>query len=208
MTHAELCAVAVKWLKRPNSANGHGCQVAVSECAPDWAGERPDAIGFRAGFLAGSVLVECKVSRSDFHADKAKPHRQPGSGMGTWRYYMAPKGLLSVSDMPERWGLLEVNSRGHVSVMQGAAAVAKNYGQFREAVEAFRHVSDIGQELSLLVRLLARLGDAEAMNRTIRDAMNGQARLTQQLERLQRRNSELTDRIRELSLRLQHSVPA
>lgn len=203
MTHAELCALAVKWLRRPNSANGHGCQVAVSECAPDWSGERPDAIGFRAGFLAGTVLVECKASRSDFHADKSKPHRQPGLGMGTWRYYMAPAGLLSVSDMPERWGLLSVNSRGHVKVMHGAAAAAKHYGQFRDTVEAFRHEADIEQEWSLLVRLLARLGDTEGMNRTVRDAMTGQARITKELERQRQRNRELRDRVSELSLRLE-----
>lgn len=35
MDHKFLTALAVKWLKRPNSQGGHGCIVAASELLPD-----------------------------------------------------------------------------------------------------------------------------------------------------------------------------
>lgn len=35
-----------KWLKRPHSAVGPGCLIAVSKVVTDWTSEIPDAIGF------------------------------------------------------------------------------------------------------------------------------------------------------------------
>jgi hypothetical protein len=62
-----------------------------------------------------SYLIECKVSRSDFFADRAKPFRcEPALGMGLYRYFMAPSGVLTVDDLEEKcdgWGLLEVRGR-------------------------------------------------------------------------------------------------
>lgn len=89
MTHSEPCKLAVGWLKRPHSRGGHGCTVAIDECLTGWTGEIPDAIGFRfSGRVgdpgSGTVLVECKVTRSDFLADRSKPHRESG-GVGNWR---------------------------------------------------------------------------------------------------------------------------
>jgi hypothetical protein len=184
MTHADLCALAVRWLRRPNSAKGHGCIFAVSEARPEVDGECPDAIGFRVGHNDGSVLVECKVSRADFLADRAKPHRQNGKGMGTWRYYMAPDGIITPDDLPPRWGLLLVNARGHVKPVAGPAAAAGDYRAFQEALAAYRHADvDVERERALLVRLLARLGDVEAMNLRIREAVAAQQRMAVKLEK-------------------------
>ncbi|MES3674624.1 hypothetical protein QC589_01575 [Halomonas elongata] len=47
MSHAGLCAIAVKWLKRDLSKKGPGCDVAVSEVKTGHNGETPDAIGWR-----------------------------------------------------------------------------------------------------------------------------------------------------------------
>jgi len=194
-THADLCALAVRWLKRPQSAGGHGCLVAISEARPEGNGECPDAIGFRAGWNDGSVLVECKVSRSDFLADKSKPHRQPGCGMGTWRYYMAPAGLLKVSDLPERWGLLEVNARGHVVALSGPAMHRQNYCDHAQALEDFRHESsDVARERALLVRLLARVGDVEAANLRIREALGAQQRMAVEIDKLRQKLRDSSQR--------------
>ncbi|HEY9096428.1 MAG TPA: adenylosuccinate synthase [Hydrogenophaga sp.] len=205
MTHADLCALAVKWLKRPQSGNGHGCSIAVSECQSGCSGEIPDAIGFRANWAGGSVVVEVKVSRSDFLADKAKPHRQPGRGMGTWRYYMAPEGLIKPEELPERWGLLEVNKRGHVKPRAGAVLEARHYTRFSDALEAFRHVPDHNAERDLLVLLLARVGDPNQVADNIKAANNLAAHAKRLFERereehkkTQTRNWELYARINEL----------
>ena len=72
--------------------------------------ETPDAIGWRNGW---SMLIECKVSRSDFQRDAQKYFRQADGlhGMGSFRWYMTPPGLLRMSEVPEGWGLLEVHTR-------------------------------------------------------------------------------------------------
>lgn len=208
-THRDLCDLAVRWLKRPNSAGGHGCLFAVSEARPEGLGECPDAIGFRAGWADGSVLVECKVSRSDFLADKAKPHRQAG-GMGTWRYYMAPEGIIAKDDLPPQWGLLLVNGRGHIKPVAGPAAFAKgHYVHFVEALEVYRHKkTDVQRERALLVRLLARLGDVEAMNVRIRDAEGARQRLANGLMKEREKSRELSHKLWLLRLQLESSKGA
>jgi hypothetical protein len=86
------------------------CGVVLTELVTSIA-ETPDAIGW---FVGGrfSILVEVKVSMSDFRADRRKRFRQrPGLGVGQWRYYLAPDGLIPVDDLPEWWGLLESDGR-------------------------------------------------------------------------------------------------
>jgi hypothetical protein len=96
--HAELCRRAERWLR------SIGCGVTAIELV-SFAGEQPDVIGWRQG---RSVVCEAKVSRADFAADLAKPWRlDPAQGMGDWRFYVAPSGLLQASEIPAGWGLLE-----------------------------------------------------------------------------------------------------
>lgn len=199
MSHADLCAVAVKWLKRANSAGGPGCHVAVSECRSGWSGEVPDAIGFRAsGFEDGSVVIECKTSRSDFLADQKKPHRSSG-GLGNWRYFMAPEGLIMPDELPPGWGLLAVNSRGHVKAVAGPAVHFRGrYDVLREQIEQFRHVADRDREQFILVKLLWRVGDAEEMNRKIKSVYAERSRLTDLVSRQVKDLRDLRDEIRRL----------
>ncbi|SES12087.1 hypothetical protein SAMN04487958_107178 [Vreelandella subterranea] len=189
-THAELCAVAVKWLKRPNSNNGHGCHVAVSEVRSGWTGEIPDAIGFRQSGHPpsdGSVVVEVKVSRGDFLSDKKKPHRIEG-GLGNWRYFMCPEGMIQPDELPEGWGLLWVNARGHVKPKAGfarALADTRNYVNHQEALAANRQESDWDGEKFILVKLFSRIGDPEAMNLKLRESLGEQSRLAQRCNSMQ-----------------------
>jgi len=85
------------------------------------SGEMPDAIGWKR--TCHSVLVECKASRPDFLADRDKPFRlKPETGVGCERYYLAPRGLIRVEELPSGWGLLEVCRRE----IQKARPSAKN----------------------------------------------------------------------------------
>src|SRR5215468_7874829 len=103
MTHALLVRKAVEWLRQ------YRCGVVLSEQACI-SGEMPDAIGWKRA--CHSVLLECKVSRSDFLADRAKPFRQqPELGVGSERFYLAPRSVICVADVPAGWGLLEYHNR-------------------------------------------------------------------------------------------------
>ena len=96
--------MAEQWLRRK-----YRCGIVLSEqsCA---SGETPDVIGWKNS--CRSVLIECKISRADFLADREKPWRkQPEAGMGCERFYLAPQGLIGPQELPKGWGLLECKAR-------------------------------------------------------------------------------------------------
>jgi len=127
--------MAVKWLRR------YRCGVVLSEQACV-SGEMPDAIGWKKA--CHSVLVESKVSRADFLADRSKLFRlKPEIGVGCERYYVAPRGLIRVEELPAGWGLLEVCGRE----MERVKASAKN---LRSAI-GFQY------EMNLLLASLRRV---------------------------------------------------
>lgn len=99
--HEALCAKGVSWLKK------NGFAVSAMNVWAFGSRERVDCIGFRQQC---SALLEVKVSRADFLADKKKPERRAG-GVGTYRFYLAPSGLIDVSELPPRWGLLEYSGK-------------------------------------------------------------------------------------------------
>lgn len=135
MTHAHLVDKAVRWLRT------YRCGVVLSEqaCA---SGEMPDAIGWKQA--SHSVLVECKISRADFLADRDKPFRQkPERGVGSERFYLTPPDLIKLEELPAGWGLLE-QRRGRIEMLQMSS---KN---LRTAV-GFRY------EMNLLLSSLRRV---------------------------------------------------
>jgi hypothetical protein len=171
VTHKELSDLAVKWLRRPNSNKGHGCIVSASELRSGWDGEIPDAIGFRLDYnLVTSVVVEAKASRSDFLADRNKPHRMSG-GIGNYRYFICPEGVIHKSDLPAKWGLIWVNARGHIKLIEGPASYfGGNYLVAGQQLHEWRWDADTVREAWLLVRLLSRVGDVEQMNGWIKES--------------------------------------
>jgi len=123
-THAALVKRAAGWLR-----NKMNCRVVLAEQTTG-SGEIPDAIGWK--YWTQSYLIECKVSRSDFFADGCKPFRcDPALGMGMYRYFMAPAGVLTAVDVSNHlgWGLLEVVGR-KVRVLKKAEPQSKhNYAE-------------------------------------------------------------------------------
>lgn len=149
LTHAQLVMAGYKWaLKRG------GCGVAFREFRTYATnGEHPDVIGFSSG---GSLLIECKISRSDFLLDKRKRFRQnPAFGMGRIRYYCCPTGLIKKEELPEGWGLLEVNSDYKVKATRPLITLINDYGH--EYIDDFRHENNLKAEHELMYSALRRL---------------------------------------------------
>jgi hypothetical protein len=102
----------------------------------------PDAIGWKKA--CHSVLVECKASRPDFLVDRDKPCRlRPEAGVGCERYYLAPKGLIRIEELPAGWGLLEVCGREIEKV--------------RPSAKNLRSAIGFGYEMNLLLASLRRV---------------------------------------------------
>ena len=113
MTHTELCKKAASWLR-----NKLHCSVVLID--PNsfytWRGETPDVIGW---VNQKCILVEVKVSRSDFLADKNKQFRccpickhSQDKALGAWRFYVtAPGVVLDTCEIPDGWGCYELHGR-------------------------------------------------------------------------------------------------
>ena len=116
VTHDDLVDAGRRWLVRQSP-------VVITELVS--GSETPDVIGFgvtlkdgrqRVGY--GSVLLECKTSRADFRADQKKVYRRLSEqGLGEFRLYVTPQGLLKVEELPAGWGLLEVQPRGGLKMV-------------------------------------------------------------------------------------------
>jgi hypothetical protein len=113
VTHAELVKIAERWLLGTRK-----CAFAFTELACIATSEIPDAIGFRGD---GTILVECKTSRADFLSDKKKYfRRRPEEGVGVYRFFMAPEGIIKPEDLPKGWGLVTVNEKKKPRQIVGA----------------------------------------------------------------------------------------
>ena len=135
MTHQKLVQKAVAWLR------SYRCGVVLSEQACV-SGEMPDAIGWKR--TCHSVLVECKVSRADFLADREKLFRQnPTLGVGCERYYLAPAGVIRPEELPTGWGQLE---------LRGAKVE-----MLRRSARNHRSSTGFGYEMNLLLASLRRV---------------------------------------------------
>lgn len=181
LNHRTLCEIGAKFLRRPQSANGHGCHFTVIEAA--CYGENPDVFGVRHGrdgYGVGTFVLEAKTSRSDFLADRTKPHRiNPETGMGKYRYYICPTDLIKPEELPEKWGLIYVSSKGICKVIAGvlSAPKIKYYCQWSKKNKShFDHEKieenlktlafdkrNFQNEMNLLTMALARLQDPEQL---------------------------------------------
>ena len=102
--------MGVRWLSRL-------CSVVLYEFATA-VDENPDVIGWAFG--TDSILIECKLTRSDFLRDATKAvRRTPRAGMGQRRFYLCPPDVIQVKDLPPKWGLLWA-AKGHVAVKREA----------------------------------------------------------------------------------------
>ncbi len=131
ITHSELVAVAIKYAQRR-------CPIVISEVAT--TGEEPDVLGWTGS--GSSVLFECKATRSDFLADRRKPYRaNPEAGVGDFRYFFTPRGLVTRQELPAGWGLIEYDGKRFFTVANSEA-----------------HRGCAKHELRILISVLRRIG--------------------------------------------------
>lgn len=146
MNHSDLITIAHHWLL------SKGCGFVFTELkALVDNGEIPDAIGFKGP--STSLLVECKATRADFLSDRAKRFRRiPSRGMGSFRWYMAPQGIITQTDLPPGWGLITVSPDGKARQVFGPS------GNTFPPSSPFHHkVKSTRSELQMMYSALRRL---------------------------------------------------
>ena len=132
-THKFMVRKAVAWLR-----NRKNCGVVMAELATA-NNETPDALGFHG--LGSSILVECKVSRSDFLADRTKLFRTfEEMGMGDARYFAIPKGLVAPHELPEGWGLIEITDSRTFETKEATQKTSNKRAEVKMLMSALRRL--------------------------------------------------------------------
>lgn len=142
---------ALQWLKK------QGFSVRSSNIQSIGSRERVDVIGFRNQV---SCLIESKVSRSDFLADRKKPERNGiRVGVGLYRFYICPEGLLKPEDIPDNWGLLYSDGKKVVKEFKPSGNMWPSFGSGSERWKSMQHEVNIESENSILFSLCRRLSN-------------------------------------------------
>lgn len=106
--HYQLCVEGAKWLRNRKNAEHFETPWKYIAVELNVYGTENADIWATNGW--SSIVVEVKTSRGDFHADFKKKYRTEkwrDQVPGNYRYFLAPKGLVSPDELPEGNGLLE-----------------------------------------------------------------------------------------------------
>lgn len=123
ITHKKLVEIGKYWLK-----SAKGCNPVFTELGSMHLAEKPDIIGWTPD---DCIIVECKISLSDYMADLKKPHRNGDGSLGNYRYYVIPFYLREQIKTKERngWGLVIVNEneRAEQERLCGSVEFSRNF---------------------------------------------------------------------------------
>ncbi|ARR15340.1 hypothetical protein [Xanthomonas citri] len=147
LSHAQLVDLGARWVRR------EGFGVVATEVVAVGCREQADVIGLRA---TCSAVIEAKASRADFLADWAKPHRHTG-GLGLYRFFACPEGLIDLAELTKGWGLLYATSRSIRAVVRPPGNIWPRRDAASAAWEAFQHQSNDSAERSVLYSIARRL---------------------------------------------------
>ncbi len=135
MTHSQLIKKAISWL-----INVKKCQIVIADMT-SWSRETPDVIGWLNG---SSYLVECKTSKRDFLNDRKKFFRaNPEYGIGDYRYYLSPEGLIYANEIPEGWGFIVYGKTMYEIKESIQWKVSDKNGEIIILTSAFRRIKGI-----------------------------------------------------------------
>lgn len=103
--HYELCCKAATWIRQPRNREKWHNQYQLSVVELVCTGKELTDVYATNGEI--SCIIEAKTSHQDFEVDGAKYTRlRPDEGLGDFRYYLCPEGLIKENELPPYWGLL------------------------------------------------------------------------------------------------------
>jgi hypothetical protein len=153
--HDALTALGRRWLHK------QGFPIVATEIAAIGCRERADVIGFRSSC---SAVIEVKVTRGDFLADARKPEREsPGLGLGTYRFYLCPLGLIRPEEVPAKWGLLYADCQKVQKVVSPIGNVWPGGGSAIDGWAEYQHVVSAERERAVLFSIARRLSSGESI---------------------------------------------
>jgi hypothetical protein len=178
----------MRWQKR------QGFAVVATEIVVSATKEQADIIGFRSNC---SCILEAKASRSDFLADAKKPHRATG-GLGVYRFYIAPPGVIEIEDLPPRWGLLHAVGNEVIEVVRPTGNLWQPFGSTVGDWPRFQHEPDWAAERGVLFSIARRRSQSRSDERYVQQLQEA----ARERIRLKRHNDELAEMVRQLQAEL------
>ena len=146
--HEHLAKLAARWAKK------QGFPIVATNLGAARSREKVDVIAFRSSC---SLMIESKVSRSDFRADAKKPERTFG-GVGTYRFYITPIDMISVCEIPKGWGLLYADGNKIIEVVKPKGNLWPNYNSLDvQDWDSYKHEVDQEAEKAMLFSITRRL---------------------------------------------------
>jgi hypothetical protein len=151
--HEMLVKRGKSWMKQ------QGFTVVATEITAVGSRERSDVIGFRSSC---SVIIEAKISRADFFADFKKLERQqPDVGLGNYRFYLCPMGLIQPEELPAKWGLLYADGTKIQEIVKPKGNIWPSISSVvLDDWVSFQHKSDLDKERAVLFSIARRLTTA------------------------------------------------
>lgn len=144
--HEQLNRVGAQWAKR------QGFPIVATNVWAAGSRERVDVVAFRQG---ATMLIESKVSRSDYHADKKKPERTVG-GIGLYRFYITTVALIEATELPPGWGLLYAKGTKVIEVRRPLGNLWPSLGTSNTDWIQYQHQSDAEAERAVLFSIARR----------------------------------------------------
>lgn len=125
--HYKLCCLGAKWMQKQD----YGSYKYITVELVCIGAENPDVWGTN-GY--NSMLIEVKTSRADFLKDKKKFVRQEQNSKyatGNYRFYLAPQCIISESELPQNWGLIEYDpeTESLTTVKYASPIITENHGE-------------------------------------------------------------------------------
>jgi hypothetical protein len=146
--HEFQSKLATRWAKK------QGFPIIATNLGAVGSREIVDLIAFRS---TCSLMIESKVSRSDFKADAKKPERFLG-GVGTYRFYITPLDMILPEELPKGWGLLYVDGKKVIEVVKPLGNLWPKYSYDDcRGWDDFKHEVDQEAERAMLFSITRRL---------------------------------------------------
>lgn len=147
------------WSLDPTSERARPA-VICTEVSASHSAESPDVFGVGPDGI--TYLIECKVSRADFLADRLKPHRSAEVHLGSFRWFCAPSGIIQPHELQKGWGLLQiVNGKLQQRIVPEKATDVDRSAELSILVSVLRNVWRGGRVRGVGMRAYSRTKSAD-----------------------------------------------
>lgn len=143
LRHEELLKTAAKFIK--NKALTHFGKSTYVVCNYNDGMEPIDVFGFGGGC---TQIIKVITTRMELNLDLERAYRKcPKYGVGEFRSYLCPNGLLNKEDIPKNWGLLWCDNKGKIIEILNPQKQEENKAQEAKIIKSLLRRNGINPKI-------------------------------------------------------------